>query len=203
MFYPKGLTVIVLNLCFSQVLSTIYDDYAPVTIVKGPPHFTQSIYKVTLTGNNKILPADSSITIENYHDNLFVVIASENYNDYSVSIVKSNQTDQKQIQLDISSTNPINKQFDVIVLEARDEASIPISRTMVVLFNSNLAQDMYRMVFKVDNDEYIILNFYYFKWFLALLTITGLLILIVELYEIFKSIKMTRQNSPYKELQNI
>lgn len=60
---------------------------------------------------------------------------------------------------------------------------------------------MYQMTFTMDSQEYIVLNYFYFKCFLGLLTITGLLILIIELHEVIVNLRKHRsQFIPYQQL---
>jgi len=168
------------------------------------PHFTETVYKATILNDDKISFMGSPIIMDNASDGLYFVITSDNYEDYSLYIAESNDTNQKHIELELVSTNPTTRDFDVIILEALDEDLVPVSRTTILVFNSNQKFDLYKMTFKVEDQEYIVLNFFYFKWFLGVLTITGLLILTIELYEIAKNLRKVRSFSgKYQELQNV
>ncbi|CAG9770945.1 unnamed protein product [Ceutorhynchus assimilis] len=167
-----------------------------------PPHFTLPIYKATLV-NDKIAFLDGPVIMDNANDGMYFIITSDNYEDYSIHLADTNKTIQKELQLEMISSLPLTREFDVIILEALDEDLVPVSRTTVLLFNSDMSFDMYRMTFKVDSQEYIILNFFYFKCFLTLLTVTGLLILFIELHEIVKNVKAARKNHKYQTLENI
>lgn len=164
-----------------------------------PPHFSQPIYKATILDHDNIEIMDGPIILENSHDGMYFVITSDNYEDYALNPLDTNSTDTKQIQLELTTTEPVKREFDVIILEALDEDLVPISRTTILIFNSNNELDMYKMRFTIDDSEFIVLNYFYFKWFLALLTITGLLILIIELHEVVKNIRIARQNSRFRE----
>lgn len=170
--------------------------------------------------DGRIVFADGPIAIDNAHEDMYFVISSGgyllyiylpricifklllsgNYPDYSLTIADSAGSDRKFLHLQLISPGTIIPEFDVISLEALDQNLAPISRTAVLLFNSSEQSDIYRMIFQVDGHKYIVLNFFYFKWFLGLLIVTGLLILVIELHEIVKHVR-SRKTGNYQELQ--
>lgn len=87
------------------------------------------------------------------------------------------------------------------MVEGLDGNLTPICRTWVLLQTNINEVDMYQMTFTMDSQEYIVLNYFYFKCFLGLLTITGLLILIIELHEVIVNLRKHRsQFIPYQQL---
>lgn len=86
-------------------------------------------------------------------------------------------------------------------MEGLDGHLTPICRTWVLLETNFNEMDMYRMTFTMDGQEYIVLNYFYFKCFLVLLTVTGLLILMIEMHEIIVNLRKRKSRSvPYKQL---
>lgn len=86
-------------------------------------------------------------------------------------------------------------------MEGLDGNLTPICRTWVLLQTNINEVDMYQMTFTMNSQEYIVLNYFYFKCFLGLLTTTGLLILIIELHEVIVNLRRRRsQKIPYQQL---
>lgn len=108
---------------------------------------------------------------------------------------------KKIVQLKLIISQPLTKSFEVLVVEGLDNHLTPICRTWVLLETNINEVDIYRMTFIMDDQEYIVLNYFYFKCFLGLMTITGLLILIIELHELIENLRRRRSRSiPYKQL---
>ncbi|XP_050301391.1 uncharacterized protein LOC126739658 [Anthonomus grandis grandis] len=164
-------------------------------------HFTLPLYKATLI-NNEVKFMDGPIELDNAVEGMYFIITSDNYEDYAIRL-QTNTTSSDKMILELKCNLPSRREFDVIILEALNEDLVPVSRTAVLLFNPGLQFDLFKMTFRVDDQEYIILNFYYFKWFLGILTVTGFLILFIELHEIMRNLRIARQNLKYQELENI
>ncbi|ENN76045.1 uncharacterized protein LOC109538922 [Dendroctonus ponderosae] len=188
--------------CVSGTVIADVDASALAESIFRPSRFTKPYYKASVI-DGQIVFADGPIVIDNAHEDMYFVISSGNYPDYSLTISDSDSSDQKLLQLELISADTIIPDFDVISLEALDEDLAPISRTTVLLFNPSIQSNIYKMIFKVDGHEYIILDFFYFKWFLGLLIVTGLLILLIELHEIVKHIRISRKTGNYEQLQTV
>ncbi|XP_066154892.1 uncharacterized protein [Euwallacea fornicatus] len=156
--------------------------------------FTQPLYKANIASNFSIEFPEDSIMISNLTDDMYLVVTSDNYADYAIYLGEASKNNLREVELKLISSNPLSKEFDVVVLEGLDENLVPVCRTAVLLLNTNVKVSMNKTTFMVDGQEYIILNFFYFKWFLGLLTLTGLLILLVELHEILKQLRERRKD---------
>ncbi|XP_066250628.1 uncharacterized protein [Euwallacea similis] len=174
----------------NQLLSSNF----PLTI------FTQSLYRANIASNFSIEFPEDSVTISNLTDQMYVVVTSDNYADYAIHLGEPNEDNLRKVELKLISSNPISKEFDVVVLEGLNENLVPVCRTAILLLNTNTKVNMYKTTFMVNGQEYIILNLFYFKWFLGLLILTGLLILLVELHEVLKHLNDKRKN--YARLPN-
>lgn len=176
-------------------------NFLPVDNYPAPPTFEKPLYQASLSPNNTLLFLDGPITINNFLDEMYIVISSGNFADFQTHLVDTDHPYKKIVQLELIISQPLTKSFEVLVVEGLDGNLTPICRTWVLLQTNINEVDMYQMTFTMDSQEYIVLNYFYFKCFLGLLTITGLLILIIELHEVIVNLRKHRSRFiPYQQL---
>lgn len=72
--------------------------------------------------------------------------------------------------------------YDTITLEAHTELYGITTTTIIIVYSS--VYDPYKLVYNINGTEYIILNYLYFKMFLFIIVIAGIILFVLEIREI-------------------
>ncbi|XP_030751477.1 uncharacterized protein LOC115878996 [Sitophilus oryzae] len=164
--------------------------------------FTEPTYKAVINENGEITVLNGPITLQNPYSESGITVFLGNYEDYALSLDEI-ETGGISVNLSLNSAEPIQRGIDIVFIDAVDTNFDVVAKCVVLVFSFKTDLNPYKLKFNVGDTEYIVLNYFYFKWFLVLLTLSGLMILIVEMYELIKNIKIMRSTKSYKELQNV
>lgn len=164
--------------------------------------FTEPTYKAVINENGEIRVLNGPITLQNPYSESGITVFLGNYEDYALSLDEI-ETGGISVNLSLNSAEPIQRGIDIVFIDAVDTNFDVVAKCVVLVFSFKTDLNPYKLKFNVGDTEYIVLNYFYFKWFLVLLTLSGLMILTVEMYELIKNIKIMRSTKSYKELQNV
>ncbi|XP_060534683.1 uncharacterized protein LOC132707055 isoform X2 [Cylas formicarius] len=179
-----------------QPISKELDDERDwIEINYRPVRFSQSIYKAQVLKNNSIDVVDGPILLDNPPEGVYFVVTSDNYVDYVLTISPNDTKDptrEMSVTMEVSGDASMQRDLDVVILEALDDNLTPLARTTILVVDGD-EYDPYKLMLKTDNRKYIVLDRFYFQLFLLLLIVTGVLLWLVEMHDIVRHLRARRQ----------
>ncbi|XP_018576425.1 uncharacterized protein LOC108914972 [Anoplophora glabripennis] len=166
-----------------SLASTVdYEDYG----ILGPPiYFEKSVYRAKVV-DRAIELLDGPITLQNcYPYNFNVVAIADEGKYFTVPDIGPGCNYNCSICFSAfvrENVNPSEVLYDTITLEVHSEFYGISSTTIIIVYSSEY--DPYKLVYNINGTEYVILNYFYFKIFLFIIIVTGILLLVLEIREI-------------------